>query len=149
MRPVPEPTIVWMVRLGPGVPPDDVRGKLRLGATALEFDSARPGGDARIDYADILRTKRIRGSPVLLIDHEREGDKQRTAFYFAQPPPLTAPAGSPTSVPPGPLTPFRRAAPTKRQVTRMNLGYLRSTSVANGGLLREWERAVKERAEGR
>jgi hypothetical protein len=145
---VPEPAIVWMVHLGVGIPPIDVRGTLRLGDAALEFAGVRPGGDARIEYAAISRTKRIRGSPVLLVDWRQEGTKRRTAFYFSQPPPLTPVPRSPTIAPPGPLGPFTRATPSRRQVARMNLGYLRSTSVTSRAVLREWERAVSERAGG-
>ena len=145
---VPGSTIVWMVQLGTGIPPDDIRGRLQLGDTALEFSAVKPGADARIEYADIRKAKRIRGSPVLLVDWQREGAKRRTAFYFSQPPPLEPVPRSPTIVPPGPLGPFTRATPTKRQVARMNLGYLRSTSVSSRQLVREWERAVTERAGG-
>ena len=145
---VPESTIVWMVQLGTGIPPDDVRGRLHLGDTALEFNAVKPGADTRIEYADIRKAKRIRGSPVLLVDWQREGAKRRTAFYFSQPPPLEPVPRSPTIVPPGPLGPFTRSTPTKRQVARMNLGYLRSTSVSSRQVVREWERAVMDRAGG-
>jgi hypothetical protein len=145
---VPESTIVWQVQLGTGIPPTEVRGRLQLGETGLEFTALPPGADARIEYPEIRKARRIRGSPVLLVDWRREGAKRRTAFYFSQPPPLDPVPRSPTIVPPGPLGPFRRATPSRRQVARMNLGYLRSTSSANRELLREWERAVAERTNG-
>jgi hypothetical protein len=143
---VPESTIVWRVQLGTGIAPTDVRGRLSLGESGLEFTAVKPGDDTRIEYAAIRKVKRIRGSPVLLVDWTDRGAKRRTAFYFSQPPPLAAVPRSPTIHPPGPLGPFTRATPSKRQVARMNLGYLRSTSVANRGLVRDWERAVSERA---
>lgn len=145
---VPHPTIVWMVHLGRGVTPSEVRGTLRLGETALEFASVGTGTDASIDFPSIRKAKRIRGSPVLLIDWMEGGTRRRTAFYFSQPPPLAPTPGSSTVAPPGPLGPFTRATPSKRQVARMNLGYLRSTSVANRSSLREWVRAVSARAGG-
>jgi hypothetical protein len=145
---VAESTIVWLVHLGTGIPPTEVRGRLRLGETGLEFTAVPPGTDARIEYAEIRKAKRIRGSPVLLIDWQHEGAKRRTAFYFSQPPPLKPVPRSPTIVPPGPLGPFTRATLSRRQVARMNLGYLRSTSVTNRKLLQEWERAVSERMNG-
>jgi hypothetical protein len=145
---VPESTIVWMVQLGAGIPPTDVRGRLRLGETGLEFTPVKPGDEARIEYAEIRKAKRIRGSPVLLVQWNRGGAKRRTAFYFSQPPPLTPVSRSPTLEPPGPLGPFTRATPSKRQVARMNLGYLHSSNAANRELLREWERAVSDRAGG-
>ena len=104
--------------------------------------------NASIDFPSIRRAKRIRGSPVLLIDWTEGGAQRRTAFYFSQPPPLAPRPGAPTMAPPGPLGPFNRATPSKRQVARMNLGYLRSTSIANRSALREWVKAVSERAGG-
>lgn len=145
---VPDSTIVWLVQLGTGIPPNEVRGRLQLGATGLEFTAVPPGADTRIEYAEIRKARRIRGSPVLLVDWQREGAKRRTAFYFSQPPPLKPAPRSPEIVPPGPLGPFTRATPSRRQVARMNLGYLRSTSVTNRELLRDWERAVSERMNG-
>jgi hypothetical protein len=145
---VPESTIVWLVHLGAGIPPTEVRGRLGLGETGLEFTAVPPGADAMIEYAEIRKARRIRGSPVLLVDWQHEGTKRRTAFYFTQPPPLKPEPASPTIVPTGPLGPFTRATPSRRQVARMNLGYLRSTSVRNRELLREWERAVVERMNG-
>jgi hypothetical protein len=144
---VPGPTIVWMVHLGHGMPPTDVRGTLTLGDAGLEFTAVGTGDGTRIDYPAIRRARRIRGSPVLLVDWLDGGTKRRTAFYFSQPPPLTPEPGS-SSLTPGPLGPFSRSTPTKRQVARMNLGYLRSTSVASRGLVREWQEAVTERASG-
>ena len=145
---MPDPAIVWMVHLGTGIPPVDVRGRLHLGETALEFTSVKEGRDARIAYADIRKAKRLKGSPVLLIDWRRDGEQRKTAFYFAQPPPLQPVPRSPTIAPPGPFGHLTRATPSKRQVARMNLGYLRSTSAASREALREWERAVTERAGG-
>jgi hypothetical protein len=144
---VPGSTIVWMVHLGRGLPPTDVRGTLTLGDAALEFTAVGTGGGTRIEYPAIRRARRIRGSPVLLVDWLDGGVKRRTAFYFSQPPPLN-PEPRSSSLTPGPLGPFRRPTPTRRQVARMNLGYLRSTSVANRGLLREWQEAVEARASG-
>ena len=145
---MPRPTIVWMVRLGRGMPPTEVRGTLRLGETSLEFTAVDGGADAAIDYPSIRKAKRIRGSPVLLVDWVDEGTRHRTAFYFSQPPPLAPEPRSPSVVTPGPLGPFTRATPTKRQLARMNLGYLRSTSIENRAALREWAEAVAERAGG-
>jgi hypothetical protein len=146
--PVPRPTIVWMVHLGRGVPPVEVRGTLRLGETALEFAAVEAGGDASIGFSSIRKAKRIRGSPVLMVDWIEGATQRRTAFYFSQPPPLSPAPRSPSVIPPGPLGPFTRATPSKRQVARMNLGYLRSTSATNRETVRAWEREVAERAGG-
>jgi hypothetical protein len=144
---VVEPTEVWMVHLGAGRKPLEVRGTLTLGKSGLEFVEKKTGADIHFGYGSIRRAKRIRGSPVLMVDWRKDGEDRKTAFYFSQPPPLEPMPRSPTIEPPrGPLGPFTRATPSKRQVARMNLGYLRSTSVASKGVLRAWADAVTERA---
>ena len=143
---VVEPTDVWMVHLGVHRKPLEVRGTLTLGEHGLEFVERTTGADVRFEYGSIRRAKRIRGSPVLMIDWRKDGEDRKTAFYFSQPPPLEPMPRSPTLEPPrGPLGPFTRATPSKRQVARMNLGYLRSTSAANKGAVRAWAEAVTER----
>lgn len=143
---VVEPTDVWMVHLGVHRKPLEVRGTLTLGEHGLEFVERKTGADVRFEYGSIRRAKRIRGSPVLMIDWRKDGEDRKTAFYFSQPPPLEPMPRSPTLEPPrGPLGPFTRATPSKRQVARMNLGYLRSTSAANKGAVRAWAEAVTER----
>ena len=136
-----------MVHLGVGRKPLEIRGTLTLGESGLEFVEKKTGADIRFGYGSIRRAKRIRGSPVLIVDWQKDGEDRKTAFYFSQPPPLEPVPRSPTIDPPrGLLGPFTRATPSKRQVARMNLGYLRSTSVASKGLLRAWADAVTERA---
>jgi hypothetical protein len=143
---VVEPTDVWMVHLGGRRKPLEVRGKLTLGEQGLEFVERKTGADVRFAYGSIRRAKRIRGSPVLMIDWRKDGEDRKTAFYFSQPPPLDPMPRSPSLEPPrGPLGPFTRATPSKRQVARMNLGYLRSTSAANKAAVRAWAEAVTER----
>jgi hypothetical protein len=123
-----------------------VRGTLTLGESGLEFVERKTGADVRFDYGSIRRAKRIKGSPVLLVDWRKNGEERKTAFYFSPPPPLEPVPRSPTIEPRGPLGSFTRATPSKRQVARMNLGYLRSTSVANKKVVRAWAEAVTERA---
>lgn len=136
-----------MVHLGAGRKQLEVRGTLTLGESGLEFVEKKTGADIRFGYGSIRRAKRIRGSPVLMVDWRKDGEDRKTAFYFSQPPPLEPMPRSPTIEPPrGPLGPFTRATPSKRQVARMNLGYLRSTSVASKDVLRAWADAVTERA---
>ncbi len=135
-----------MVHLGSQRKPLEVRGTLTLGEEGLEFVERKTGADVRFEYASIRRAKRIRGSPVLMLDWRKEDEDRKTAFYFSQPPPLEPMPRSPTIEPPrGPLGPFTRATPSKRQVARMNLGYLRSTSAAKKEAVRAWAEAVTER----
>jgi hypothetical protein len=144
---VVEPVIVWMVHLGlgEGRKPTEVKGTLSLGDEGLEFVERKSGVDVRFDYTSIRRAKRLRGSPVLLVDWRRGDEPRKTAFYFTQPPPLEPVTRSPTIEPRGPLGPLTRPTPSKRQVARMNLGYLRSTSVASRGVVKAWAEAVTER----
>lgn len=141
-----EPVDVWMVHLGARTKPLEVRGTLTLGESGLEFVERKTGADVEFDYGSIRRAKRIKGSPVLLVDWRKDGADRKTAFYFSQPPPLEPVPRSPTIEPRGPLGPFTRATPSKRQIARMNLGYLRSTSATNKQLVRAWAVAVSERA---
>lgn len=143
---VVEPVVVWMVHLGLRSKPPEVRGTLTLGEEGLEFVERKTGADVRFDYASIRRAKRIKGSPVLLVDWRQDGEDRKTAFYFSQPPPLDPVPRSATIEPRGPLGPFTRATPSKRQVARMNLGYLRSTSATSKKVVRAWAEAVTERA---
>lgn len=146
---VVEPATVWMVHLGMGPNPPEIRGTLTLGDEALEFVERRTGASERFGYGAIRRARRIRGSPVLLVDWKADDLDRRTAFYFSQPPPLApVPGSAPLEQPRGPLGPLSRTTPTKRQVARMNLGYLRSTSVAHRNTVRAWTRAVEERIRG-
>jgi hypothetical protein len=144
---VVEPVTVWMVHLGlgGGTKPLEVRGTLSLEEEGLTFVERKSGADVRFEYASIRRAKRLRGSPVLLVDWRRGDEPRKTAFYFSQPPPLEPVPRSATIEPRGPLGPFTRATPSKRQVARMNLGYLRSTSVTNRKVLKAWAQAVSER----
>jgi hypothetical protein len=145
---VPEPVTVWMVHLGGGTPPAEIKGTLRLGERGLEFVEAKTGVDVLFAYPSIRKAKRIRGSPVLLMDWVKDGADRRTAFYFSQPPPLKPGARSPTIDPRGPLGPFTRPTPSKRQVARMNLGYLRSMSAKSREALQEWAKEISQRASG-
>ena len=144
---VVEPVTVWMVHLGlgDGRKAAEVRGTLTLGDEGLEFVERKTGADVRFDYTSIQRAKRVRGSPVLLVDWRRGEESRKTAFYFTQPPPLEPVPRTATIEPRGPLGPFTRATPSKRQVARMNLGYLRSTSVAKKDIVKAWSRAISEK----
>jgi hypothetical protein len=142
---VVEPVTVWMVHLGATKKPEEIKGTLSLGETGLEFVERRTGADVTFDYGEIRRAKRVRGSPVLLVDWTRNGASRRTAFYFTQPPPLSQPPRSPTLRPQGPLGHLTRTTPSRRQVARMNLGYLRATSASHKETVRAWQEAVRER----
>ena len=143
-----ESVTVWMVPLAAGVDPVDVRGTLSLDPGGLAFTDHGAGTETVLPYARIHRVRRIRGSPVLVVEWDDADDRRRTAFYFSQPPPLQAPERSLSSLRRGPLGVLGRGGSSKRQVARTNVSYLRSMGASQRELVREWERAVAERLGG-
>jgi hypothetical protein len=138
---VPRAVTVWAVELARGIDPDEVKGTLELSDAALLFtplDEARPG--LRIGLADVQKVRRLRGSPVLMVERTVSGDPRRTAFYFAQPPPLSALLGTAPERPTG-LAVFRSP---KRKARRDNVNYLGLTNREKKETLAEWVRAVRE-----
>jgi hypothetical protein len=131
---------VWAVELGKDVQPDEIKGTLELGGEALFFspnDESRPA--IRIALQDIAKVRRLRGSPVLMVERTTSSGSRKTAFYFAQPPPLAALLGAPVERPAG-LAAFRNP---KRKARRDNVGYLGLMNREKKAALSEWVRAVK------
>ena len=127
---------VWIVPLGRGASMEGVKGLLTIGEGALEFTPTDdPLGVKRWSLAEVTRARRLRGSPVLLV--ELGSGAERVAFYFVQPPQLQPPEE--------PLRPslggFGR--PTKRRVRRRNVTYLGMANRDLRELLREWEMRVR------
>jgi hypothetical protein len=138
---VPRAVTVWAVELAKGVEPDEMKGTLELSDAALLFsplDEARPA--LRVPITEILKVRRLRGSPVLMIEHTITTGSRRTAFYFAQPPPLNALLGTTPERPTG-LAAFRSP---KRKARRDNVNYLGLTNREKKETLEEWVRAVRE-----
>lgn len=145
---MPEPTTVWMVRLDRGSV-DDIRGELDLEDDAVVFTEAKTGGQHRFPFAEVGKARRVRGSPILMLIHRREGKPQRVAFYFSQPPPLNPPepgslpsAGLDTR-PTGPFGAFRRT--TKRRHMKTNIGYLSMANSAKREEIQEWAAEIGRR----
>jgi hypothetical protein len=131
---------VWAVELGREVQPDEIRGTLELGDEALLFspnDDARPA--IRIALHDVAKVRRLRGSPVLMVERTTSAGSRKTAFYFAQPPPLAALLGAPVDRPAG----FDRFRSPRRKARRDNVGYLGLMNREKKAALSEWVRAVK------
>jgi hypothetical protein len=143
----PEPVTVWMVHLAKGEVDQDVKGTIELAEDGLVFASTRPSGEIRFPYPGIRRVRRLRGSPVLLVEWDREGDRRRTAFYFTQPPPLF-PAGGDSSMRGAPaqrltaVTAFKRSG--KRRAQRGNARYLQTMGMGLKDLIQLWADAVDE-----
>jgi hypothetical protein len=136
---VPEATTVWAVDLI-REPKKDREGTLSLQPEHLVFEPRAAGAAAlRIPIATIKRARRLRGSPVLLIVHERNGVRAETAFYFVRPPPLEPVLGR--SERPTPLS-FGRAS--KRRARRQNVGYLGLSNRDKRRVIDEWAHAVTE-----
>ena len=111
-----------------------------LGDDLLLFspnDEARP--PIRIALHDVAKVRRLRGSPVLMVERSTSSGAHKTAFYFAQPPPLATLLGAPVEKPGG-LAAFRNP---KRKARRDNVGYLGLMNREKKAALSEWVRAVK------
>ena len=120
-----EPVTAWGVRIG--VSDKDAKGRLSLDETELVFDLATEEGTLRIPLENITKAKRIRGSPVLVVDSV-EGEKPvRFAFFFVKPPPLR-----------------RESQERKSRVRRKAVTYLQTTNTSRKELVKEWETAVQE-----
>lgn len=135
---------MWAVELAKNVEPEEIKGTLELSGAALLFtplDEAGPG--LRIALTDIVKVRRLRGSPVLMVERTIATGPRRTAFYFVQPPPLNALLGTTLERPSG-LAAFRSP---KRKARRDNVNYLGLTNREKKQTLAEWVRAVREAME--
>jgi hypothetical protein len=140
---MPEPTTVWAVDLIRD-PRSDRGGTLSLQPGALVFQAHAESSEAlRIPLDSVKKVRRLRGSPVLLVVHDRNGLEAQTALYFVQPPPLDPVAGRAER--PSPL-PFGRTS--RRRVRRQNVGYLGLSNREKRGQVQEWARAVVEAVAG-
>jgi hypothetical protein len=130
-----------MVDLGSG-PSTEVRGSLALASDELVFtpkDDVFP--ERRIALREIKETRRLRGSPVLLVVREPGLQPSRVAFYFVQPPPLEVPED------PMRVAMWGIGRSAKRRVRRQNASYLGNWNRDKKELLVEWERQVKRAVE--
>jgi hypothetical protein len=131
---------VWAVELAPGVSPSEREGRLSAGADGLSFEPARDGSPSlSLPFREITKVRRLRGSPVLMVACRRADREVRTAFYFVQPPPLTAFTEDRTDT--------RLALPIlrnpKRKARRDNVGYLGVMNREKKAELIAWEREVR------
>jgi hypothetical protein len=139
---VPASVTVWMVDLGTGSLGGEVRGSLALASDALVFtpkDDALP--ERRLALREIVQTRRLRGSPVLMIVREPGLTPSRVAFYFVQPPPLEVP------MEPARVAMWGIGRSAKRRVRRQNASYLGNWNREKKELLVEWERQVRRAVE--
>lgn len=144
MDPMPRPVTVWAVELGPGMAQDDVKGTLSLEGEALSFEPADESHPVfKIGLDRVSKVRRLRGSPILMVVHATQEGSRKTAFYFAQPPPLGVLLGQQPIERPRGLEAFRNP---KRRARRDNAGYLGVTNREKKAQITEWVRAVREGA---
>jgi hypothetical protein len=141
---------VWMVRLR-HKDVEEHKGRMQLAADALVF-TERGGAEYVIPLASIHKTKRVRGSPVMIVRHGTT-EQLETAFYFAQPPPLhqKEDAGATTLAMPRLGIPLRGRGgrPGKRKSMRTNAQYLTTANASWRDQIEGWVRAIeKARAAG-
>ena len=122
------PKKMWAVRMGAGM--DGAEGTLRLTDTDLEFELNGEDGAIRIPLVDIRKAKRVRGSPILLVDTYRSPDgtdrPARFAFYAVEPPSLRP-----------------QGRQTKGRVRRHAIVYLQSANPRHKEDLDGWERELR------
>ena len=121
---MPAATNVWAVRAGST---EDVACSMTLEGSDLVLSSETTV--ERIPLSAVRRTRRVRGSPVLVVRLEGEGLPPRILLYFSRPPPL-----------PGAQEIGRRRA------RRRNVTYLGTRGTELKREIREWVRAIREGA---
>jgi hypothetical protein len=124
-----------------------VKGLLALDPDALAFETASPGEVVRFPYTDIRSAKRLRGSPVLLVEWNEGRQLRRTAFYFVQPPPMATrdPGGPAAGASVGLGNPFRSIRSAKRKQQRHNVSYFAARGEAVKPALKAWASEVSAR----
>lgn len=122
----------WAVRMGAGM--DGAEGTLSMDDTHLVFELEEEEGSIRIALSDIRKAKRIRGSPVLMVDTDRDpagsSGPVQFAFYAVEPPQLH----------PGGRT-------SKGKLRRQSIIYLQSANTKYKGVLAAWEQELGAAAE--
>jgi hypothetical protein len=122
---MPEPVTVWAVRLGSGR--GEKMGTLSLGPVTLSFKHVKGTDDADIALSAIRHVKRGVGSPVLLVEFDREEAPSHMAFFFARPPPIDLEAAG-----------FRRM-----KDRRQNLKTFLAQNTSMRPLVRQWRRELR------
>jgi hypothetical protein len=148
---MPEPTTVWMVHLRRGEAVTEVKGRIDLTADAVVFTGTEGDEGVSFRLVDVRRAKRLRGSPVLLLEWQSDDEPRKTAFYFSQPPPLAPPEPGQTALPGDPFTTrptgafgaIRRSS--KRRHQKTNIQYLQTVGIKQKDEIKAWVDAIMER----
>ena len=146
----PKPVTVWMVHLERSRVHNDIKGTLEVQEDILVFTTSDTQQPVGFPFTSITAVKRLRGSPVLLIEWRHEDSRRRTAFYFTQPPPLPPRVGRPepaawNEMPerPNPLSALRRNG--KRRNMRVNTRYLQEVAIGKKEVIKKWADEVAAR----
>jgi hypothetical protein len=139
---VPKPVTVWAVELEKDARLEDVRGTLRLAEGALVFTPRDEGrAEERIPVEEVMKVRRLRGSPVMMVVRSSPGGERRTAFYFVQPPPIGVIIGEAVERPQSrSISDLRNP---RRKARRENVSYLGVMNREKKQALREWVSAVR------
>jgi hypothetical protein len=144
---VVEEAVVWMVPLIQGSA-EEHRGVLTLEAQDLVFTGLRTSERVAIPVSEILKAKRVRGSPVMVLTLDDGPSRREVAFYFAPPPPLKSvpkPLDRPRLAPFGGV---RDADKTTKKVMRTNVSYLHQANASKKFEIDEWLRAIRDARRG-
>jgi hypothetical protein len=148
---MPEPTTVWMVHLRRGEAVTEIEGEIDLTADGVVFTGRKDDARVSFPFAAVRRAKRLRGSPVLLLEWQSDDESRKTAFYFSQPPPLTPPEPGQTTLPGDPFTTrptgafgaIRRSS--KRRHQKTNIQYLQTVGIKQKDEIKAWVDAIMDR----
>jgi hypothetical protein len=139
---------------------DDIAGDLELTHDAVLFTPRHEGPSVHIPFVTVTKVKRLKGSPVLMVQHTEGAVRVETAFYFVQPPslshivkskqPLPPSRPDPASMEPQRLRPFGMGGrrPSKRKSVRSNATYLTAQGTSRKEELQGWVDAIRERLPG-
>ncbi len=142
---------VWMVPLRRHGELRELKGSLTITSDSLVFTERKAGDEFLIPLGSIRKTRRVRGSPILMVHHGDGAERWETAFYFAQPPPLRPP--EPSSLEPPRLLGLglgsKSGAPTsprraKKRHMKSNVAYLQNASFDKKDLIQAWVNKIRE-----
>lgn len=150
-----EPTTVWMVPLRRGQA-EERKGVLSLESEGVVFRDAETDQVHLLHFERVRRVRRVRGSPIVIVDHRAGEDHVTTAFYFALPPPLTPPGPgdepspaaltTPGGKPLGAFSAMRRTS--RRRHVRDNVRYLTTQSGTKKAELQAWVEEIAAQMRG-
>ena len=128
MAAMPDVTTVWVVHLETGNPLD-TRGTLAMTEAEIAF-SGDDGRQTRIPLSRVRQVKRTLGSPIMIVTHDADEGRRRTAFYFSQPPPLH---------PPEDASRMRR-----RRAKKATVGYLGQQNINRKPVIKAWVQEIRD-----